>query len=94
MARAYKLTDWETLDPLIDQDVAQGMTLKNIATKYGIGKSALIMHRLKHRKVNASPAQEETMTEDVVEILPNQIDRDADTPTPNGRAGKWTYHHE
>ena len=82
MARAYKLTDWETLDPLIDQDVAQGMTLKNIATKYGIGKSALIMHRLKHRKVNASPAQEETMTEDVVEILPNQIDRDADTPPP------------
>ena len=96
MARAYKLTDWETLDPLIDQDVAQGMTLKNIATKYGIGKSALIMHRLKRKPTNAFTAPGETMTEDVVEGTPNQMDLDADTPTTvvDNDPLVRTYHQE
>src|SRR5262245_2199654 len=79
MARDYKLNDWKTLDPLIDEDLAQGMTLDGIATKHGIGRSALGMHQNKRRKKHAGEAkqletpQEDTVTEDVVEVLPGQM---------------------
>jgi predicted transcriptional regulator len=51
MARAY---DWKTLDPLVDQDIAQGMTLQDIATKYGIKRPALSMY-LRSRKAQGTP---------------------------------------
>jgi hypothetical protein len=54
MARGYKLTDWKTLDPLIDQLKAEGWEVGRIAQDLGVKKSTLVMH-LRSREAAGTP---------------------------------------